>query len=88
MAWVVQALGTGNPNLVSQLGPYITGRSYQVSADVAAVGRHGRGYRRTRFIVDMSTGTPRIIYRRNLGPLGWSLGSEVRQTLALGKEMR
>lgn len=85
MAWVVPALGDA---LALQIGPFITGRSYQVSADVAAVGRHGRGYRRTRFIVDMSTGTPRIIYRRNLGPLGWSLGSEVKQTLALGKETR
>jgi hypothetical protein len=67
-------------------GPYITGRSYQVSADIAAVGRHGRGYRRARFVVDTTTGTPRIIYRRDLSSLGWALGSEARQTLADRKE--
>lgn len=83
IGWVVEALGQ---EAAFAAGPYITGSSYQVSADVAAVGRHGRGYRRTRFIVDMSTATPRIIYRRNLGPLGWSLGSEVKQALALEKE--
>ena len=35
-------------------GPYLTTRSYQVSADVAAAGRHGRGYRRTLFVIDSS----------------------------------
>jgi DNA uptake protein ComE-like DNA-binding protein len=83
--WVVQTLG--EPAAI-QAGPYITGRSYQVSADVAAVGRHGRGYRRTRFVVDTSTGTPRIIYRRDLSPLGWALGAQVRQSLLAKKEVR
>ncbi len=66
--------------------PYLTGQSWQVTADVAAVGRHGRGYRRTKFVIDTSTGTPRIIYRRSLAPLGWALGSEVRQSFATRKE--
>ena len=70
-------------------GPGLThGRSFQISADIAATGRHGRGYRRTRFVLDASTGTPQIIYRRNLGPLGWALGSAARQTLAARKELR
>jgi hypothetical protein len=30
------------------------------------------------FIIDNSTATPRIIYRRNLSPLGWTLGTQVR----------
>jgi hypothetical protein len=51
-------------------------------ADVAAVGRNGRGYRRTKFVIDASGTTPRIIYRRNLAPLGWALGSDVRELLA------
>jgi DNA uptake protein ComE-like DNA-binding protein len=79
IAWVGDLLGRDGAR---QAGAFLTGRSYQVSADVAAVGRRGRGYRRERFVVDYSTGTPRIVYRRNLTPLGWALGSDVRQTLA------
>ena len=69
-----------------------------MSADVAAVGRNGRGYRRTRFVIDTNPDSdpnkgnaplePRIIYRRNLAPLGWALGPEVREQLALKKEAR
>lgn len=82
LAWVAPILGTG----VKAAGPWLTGVTYQVCADVAAVGRHGRGYRRAQFIVDSSTGTPRIIYRRNLASLGWALGNDVRQALALKRE--
>jgi DNA uptake protein ComE-like DNA-binding protein len=73
---------------IDQAGPFLTGRSYQVSADVAAVGRHGRGYRRARLIIDLMEATPRIVYRRNLSPLGWALGADVRQMLAERKEIR
>ena len=83
--WVVSVLGEEN---AVAAGPYLTGASYQISADIAAVGRNGRGYRRTRFVIDNSTGTPRVVYRRNLGALGWALGSNVRQTLALRKETK
>ncbi len=85
LAWVVPILGEDG---AIQAGPYLTVNSYQVSADVAAVGRYGRGYRRTRFVIDNSTGTPHIIYRRNMTPLGWALGSDVRATLAMKKEMK
>lgn len=84
MTWAIEILGDAIP----QVGRFLTGSSYQVSADVAAVGRHGRGYRRARFVIDMSSGAPKIVYRRNLAPLGWALGSEVRQELALKKEVR
>jgi hypothetical protein len=73
---------------LNQAAPYLTAQTAQWSADVAAVGRHGRGYRRARFVIDSSTGTPRVIYRRDLSPLGWALGAQVRQTLASKKEMR
>lgn len=87
IAWAVQALQPVQPpgNL-----RYLTGQSYQVSADVAAVGRHGRGYRRERVVIDTSDSEkgPQIIYRRNLAPLGWALGHEARENLALKKEVR
>lgn len=86
LAWVVDVLG--NPAFARAAGPFITGQSFQISADIAAVGRYGRGYRRAKFVIDNSTTTARIIYRRNLAPLGWALGSEIRQRFALRKETR
>lgn len=85
LAWIVPILGEA---AAIRAGPYLTANSYQLSADVAAVGRHGRGYRRTRFVIDTSTGTPRIVHRRNLSPLGWALGNDIRDTLAMKKEQK
>lgn len=86
IAWAADILkASPDPNVVAQAGPYLTGASYQACVDVAAVGRDGRGYRRTRFVIDTSTGTPRIIYRRDLTGLGWALGSDIRQKLADNK---
>jgi hypothetical protein len=79
LSWVAPILGK---SVSAQAGPYLTAECWQVSADVAAVGHHGRGYRRTLFVVDNSTGTPQIVYRRNLSGLGWALGSQERQALA------
>ncbi len=83
LRWVVAILG----QQAGSIGRYLTTRSYQVSADVAAVGRNGRGYRRTLFVIDFSampiTGatTPQIVYRRNLSNLGWALGGDARAGL-------
>jgi DNA uptake protein ComE-like DNA-binding protein len=72
VAWVAQALGNDGS---IQAGPYITAKSYQLTADVAAIGHHGRGYRRTLFVFDTSSGTPQIIYRRDLNQLTRALGA-------------
>jgi type II secretory pathway component PulK len=82
VAWVTQVL---TPQQATQIGPYITARSYQFTADVAAVGHDGRGYRRTRFVFDTSTGTPVIVYRQDLTHLGWALGAQVRSQLMAAK---
>jgi DNA uptake protein ComE-like DNA-binding protein len=80
VAWLVDALGATSPIIRAlDTGDYVTTRSYQFSADIAAVGPFGRGYRRVRFIFDTTDGTPRIIYRQDLSPLGWALGEKVRQ---------
>ena len=83
LAWVVPILTPAGAKLA---GPYLTTQTYQVCADVAAVGHNGRGYRRTQFILDSSTGSARIVYRRNLAALGWALGSDAKATLALSKD--
>ena len=80
--WVVDALGTSSPIITAlESGDYITTRSYQFTADIAAVGAYGRGYRRVRFVFDTTTGSPIIIYRQDLSGLGWALGDKARQDL-------
>ena len=81
IAWIVDALGSSSQALQTLAqGDYITTRSWQFTADIAAVGPFGRGYRRVKFIFDISSGTPKIIYRQDLSRLGWALGSKSRQT--------
>ena len=90
IAWVVDALGQNYSSYVSLLeaGDYLTTQSYQFAADVAALGPHGRGYRRVKFIFDTSSGAPQIIYRQDLSQLGWALGKDVRQTWLAAKDTR
>jgi len=87
IAWIIDALGQNYPDALQALeaGDYITTQSYQFTADVAALGPHGRGYRRVKFIFDTSDGTPKIVYRQDLTHLGWALGKEVRQNLLSAK---
>ncbi len=79
VAWVAEVLD--DESAVSA-GPYISTKSYQFTVDVAAVDIRGRGYRRTSFVIDTSGDTPTVVYRRDLGRLGWALGSEIRQMLS------
>ncbi len=75
VAWVKDILGNQNAALA---GPYITAQTYVFTADVAALGPFGRGYRRTKFVYDLTEGSPKIIYRQSLSHLGWALGTDVR----------
>ncbi len=77
-AWLPNVLGAA---LIRRAGPYITDQSYQFSADIAAVGRNGRGYCREKVVFDTSKGIPRIIYRQDLSSYGWALGTQIRQEL-------
>jgi hypothetical protein len=81
-AWLVAALGQNSSVVTNLVGhDWITTRSFQFTADIAAVGPFGRGYRRVKFIFDISDGTPKIIYRQDLSRLGWALGEKARETL-------
>ncbi len=77
VAWVKNVLTTADQ--IREAGPFLTGQTYVFSADIAALGPFGRGYRRSKFVYDLTEGTPKIIYRQGLGNLGWALGSETRQ---------
>jgi type II secretory pathway component PulK len=86
--WLIDALGNNNPiitalrnSTANSGGGWVTTKSFQFTADIAAVGPYGRGYRRVKFIFDTSEGTPIIVYRQDLSRLGWALGDQVRQAL-------
>ena len=82
IAWVIDALGNNSPVVTALAkGDWLTTHSYQFTADIAAVGAFGRGYRRVKFIFDVSDGTPKILYRQDLSRLGWALGEKAREDL-------
>ncbi len=78
IAWVSTVL---DQDTAVQAGPYLTGRSYQFTADIAGLGHHGRGYQRVRHVLDAADGSPQLVRRQDLTHLGWALGQEVRRTL-------
>jgi type II secretory pathway component PulK len=90
IAWIIDALGQSYTEALQALeaGDYITTQSYQFTADIAALGPYGRGYRRVKFVFDTSDGAPKIVYRQDLTHLGWALGKEVRQNWVLAKATR
>ena len=82
IAWVIDALGNNSPVITALARrDWLTTHSYQFAADIAAVGPFGRGYRRVKFIFDVSDGSPKILYRQDLSRLGWALGEKARETL-------
>jgi hypothetical protein len=82
IAWMVAALGRDHQAVTTLAGrDLLTTRSFQYGADVVAVGPLGRGYRRVKFIFDISDGVPKIIHRQDLSRLGWALGDRVRQQI-------
>lgn len=85
MTWIADLLPR---SAIARAGPYLTDRSYQFCADVAAVGHAGRGYCRARTIFDMTRGTPRTVYHQDLTGYGWALGPQARQAVRLAKETR
>jgi len=78
VAWVKDVLDSDS---IRTAGPFLTGRTFQFTADVVAVGRYNRGFRRTRFIFDATESAPRVVYRQDLSHLGWALGPQVRDNL-------
>ena len=85
VAWVAEAIG--DDTQARTAGLYLTTHSYQFTADIAAVGRHHRGYQRVRFVFDTSEEHPLIVRRQDLTHLGWALGRETRTTvLAAARE--
>lgn len=87
IAWIVDALAQNTNSILPLLraSDRITTQSYQFTADIAAVGPFGRGYRRVRVVFDTSDGSPKIVYRQDLTHLGWALGKDLRDSITLAK---
>ncbi len=85
VAWVADVIGDTN-SLTA--GPYITTRSYQYTADIAALGHHNRGYQRVKFVFDTSEGVPILLRRQDLTHLGWALGKDTRTELLASRETK
>jgi hypothetical protein len=81
-AWVSQALG---PAKAQAMTPFITGVSYQYSADIVAISGDARAFKRVRIVVDARTQPAKIVYRKDLTSLGFPLPDEVRTSLRAGK---
>jgi len=90
IAWIVDALGQNNAAVLDALQRVdcLTTRTYQMTADIAALGPNGRGYRRIRYVFDTVDGTPRIVYCQDLTHLGWALGKDTRETWLAAKTTR
>lgn len=83
--WLAEVIGG---DVAGSISRFLTTKSYQVTADIAAVGKNGRGFRRVRFVFDLTEEAPKIVYRQDLSPLGWALGSQVVQQLSQSESNR
>ncbi len=84
IAWLMDIV---DPAKLKQAGRYITGSSTIFSADIVTVSQDGRAFKRVKIVVDASTGTPLIIYRRDLTAAGWPLNPQIRDDLRKGKQL-
>jgi type II secretory pathway component PulK len=91
IAWIGDALGwtwQQNQTNIVAAGPWICGRAFQLSADIAAVGHHGRGYKRVKYVFDVADGYAQVRFRQDLTYLGWALGKQVRDSIQLASNLR
>ncbi len=76
-AWVVGVLDAAT---IREIGPWVTAKTYQMSADIVAVGANGRGLQRSWMVFDREDQS-RVIYRRDRIRMGWPLGAVLRDEL-------
>lgn len=84
IAWVAGVL---DESAAAQAGPYLTTRSYQFAADIAAAGPSGDGFRRVAFVLDTSEGSARVVRRSDRTGLGWALGERIRREFQQRREV-
>jgi hypothetical protein len=80
---LITALRTGSTT-APNWGSLITGSSTVYSADIVTVSQDGRAFKRVKIVVDASSGTPQIVYRRDMTESGWPLDRAIRESLRNG----
>lgn len=83
ISWMLDVIGDRGKRLA--IANDITGTSCCFSGDIVAASGDGRAFKRVRVVIDGSTGTPKIIYRRDLTSSGWPLPADVRVELRSGR---
>lgn len=81
VGWVLDALGEKS----EEIGNQVTTRSFQWSADILGVSGNGRMFKRVRIVIDARSGTPQIIYRRDLTDRGWPMDRQVLASIRAGQ---
>jgi type II secretory pathway component PulK len=81
ISWVSTALGTK----AIGIGNQITTTASQFSADILAVSGNGKAYRRVKIVIDNSSGTPQIVFRRDLTDRGWPMDRQILASIRAGQ---
>ena len=77
IVWVTKAL---NENQSREIGPMITTRSSQYSADIVALSKDGKAFRRYKVVIDTVDDTT-VVHKRSLSHLGWPLDKDILERL-------
>jgi len=80
ISWLANA--TPKAGTIAQ---YVTGSSYQYSANILAVSGNGRGFKNVRVVIDARTTPAKIVYRRDLTDQGWPMDQETLRSLRAGQ---
>jgi type II secretory pathway component PulK len=82
-SWVQTTLGS---KATTDLLSWVTGQSYQFSADIVAASTDGRAFRRVRIVVDgqSTTDNPKIIFRHDMTDNGWPLERSLLDQMRAG----
>jgi type II secretory pathway component PulK len=81
ISWVSTALGTKAVGIGNQ----ITTSSSQFSGDILAVSGNGRAFKRVKIVIDNSSGTPQIVFRRDLTDRGWPMDPQILASIRAGQ---
>jgi type II secretory pathway component PulK len=81
ISWLADAV----PGKAASLAQYITGSSYQYSANILAVSGDGRAFKHVRIVIDARNSPPVIVYRKDLTDQGWPLDQQTLMSLRNGQ---
>jgi len=81
ISWLANAV-QGKAGALAQ---YVTGSSYQYSANILAVSGNGRGFKHVRIVIDARSTPPKIVYRKDLSDQGWPMDQQTLRSLRAGQ---